>query len=687
MPESVSRFAISTAVALIAVVLFATAIFSGYHVASYQGTDENGYLLTAKRLATDGDIAKRTEGPNEFVGSNWVEAKEDVFYAKYPIGYPALCAVAYKLGGPSAVFLVNPVLAVLAVAGMFFLGRAMLNDFAGALAAIFLATNPMHAFYGISALSHTGAICFAIWGMYFIWRWAERGGWWNAILGAAFTAYTPSVRYTEALLVLPALAMVVWRCVETWRSASSANKYKEHPSPDLSPKRRGTSGSDATPIVQDVSTLPSVVSSPLGGEDKGEGSVSTTRPRPRLRLLPWGQLVVMALVGIVVLSPLLIQHWVAYGSPFTSGYSLCGESTGFGWKWFDKNWKLMLNRMDTPGLFLIFPLGIAGLGYLVVHRPRLGVFLALWAIPSLLLYTAYYWAPEGDGPWYIRFFVSIFPPLIVSALALLCVAVKSRPAWNIVIGLFAILVAGVNLNETGRQLDKKVDGLVFAKTLMETVHEKLPNGSVVLSDESVLNYIEFAGNYKLYSTGAYERSSLLGRTKVLKDNEPHPFQRKKAKDIEDWLGNKTDAQLNDLLQDRLARQLADGHSVYVIASQGNLSRWRGRLSDRFQFSLIDECVEAKVNQKGEVNVSSWSLHELKPVSADALTVAKASKTLETKVDQMRFRIDVLRSEYNQQFPGAKESMAKITDMEKQMRDTQEELKRARQKEKTLAKSP
>src|ERR1051325_7967268 len=208
MTDPFHRFSWRTIAVLMAVVALGSAILSGYSVASYQGTDENGYLVTAKRLALHGTVAKRTADPNEFISGNWVEARENVYVAKYPIGYPALCAVAYKLGGASAVFLVNPILALLAVVGCFFLCRAMLGDFAGALGAIFLATNPMHAFYGISALSHAGAICFAVWGMFFIWRWSEQGGWWNAILGSALTAYALEVRYTEALLACPALAMV-----------------------------------------------------------------------------------------------------------------------------------------------------------------------------------------------------------------------------------------------------------------------------------------------------------------------------------------------------------------------------------------------------------------------------------------------------------------------------------------------
>lgn len=645
MTEPESPFSIRTTLALLLVTALAGLVVGGYFVASYQGTDENGYLLTAKRLATTGDIAKRTDDPNEFISGNWVEARDGEYYAKYPIGYPLLCAIAYKLGGPSAVFLINPILAVMAVVGMFFLARAMLGDFAGALAAIFLATNPMHAFYGISALSHSGSICFATWGMYFVWRWSERGGGSNAILGAAFTAYATSVRYTEALLVLPAVAMVIWRCVEMCRSRS--------------------------PNREEEQRLPF-----------GERLLQSFRRG--VRSLPWGQLAAMALVSLIVLTPLLIQHWVAYGSPFVSGYSLCGESTGFGWKWFEKNWRLMLSRLDSPGLFLLFPLGVAGLCCLAAVRAKLAVFLSLWIVPGLLLYTAYYWAPAGEGPWYIRFFVSLFPPFLVSALALLFVAGRPGPTWNVAVGCFALLVAGVNLRETQGQLDRKADQLRFTKSLTEAVRATLPEGSVILSDEHVLNYLEFAGDYRLYSQGAYERNALVRKTKVLNDDEPHPFHREKARDLMKWLGKKTDAQLNELLRQKLSAQLAEGHAIAIVTSQGQLARWRGRLSDGFQFRTVAEPVEVRQNPKGEPQTNSWILCMVEPIDRDVLAAARESKQLEAKLDQLRFRIETMRSEYNQQFPGAREMWSRINDLEKQSRDMNEELKKARARERAVA---
>ena len=339
------------AAALGVVVLFVV-MLAGFFVPTYEGTDENGYMLTGKRLAAKSDVAKRTSDPYEFISGNWVEAQPGIYYAKYPVGYPALVALAYRLGGADATFWVNPVLATLAVLGIFVLGRALWNPLLGLFAAILLATNPLHAQFSLSALSHTGSLCCAVWAMYFTWRCWERGGMWNAMLAGALAAYGISVRYTEALLFIPIAVAVVWR----WRTTKQ-------------------------PVWRDAAAL-------FFG------------------------------AGVAIL-PLVIQHWIAYGSPFITGYTLCKESTGFGWKWFQENWWLMLERMSGSGLVLLFPLGLAGLVLLCLRDVKRGVLLSAWVWPSLLLYSAYYWAPQGDGWGYVRFFVSVFPALILGAVALL----------------------------------------------------------------------------------------------------------------------------------------------------------------------------------------------------------------------------------------------------------------------------
>jgi hypothetical protein len=154
--------------------------------------------------------------------------------------------------------------------------------------------------------------------MFFLWRWTQSGGWCNATLAGAFTGYACTIRYTEALLLLPVAAMIAWR----WREAK------------------------------------------------------------------WSEVVVMIAAAAAVVAPLAIHHWLAFGAPWRTGYALCGESTGFSWEWFKNNWWLMVTRLNSPGLMLIFPVGLVGIGYLAAHDQK-GDAVGIMGIAATLLYTAY----------------------------------------------------------------------------------------------------------------------------------------------------------------------------------------------------------------------------------------------------------------------------------------------------------
>jgi hypothetical protein len=601
----------SAPVALAIVALFC-ALLSGYHVASYDGIDENGYLITARSLATKGDSGKVLDDPNEFVSGNYVLADNGSYYGKYPLGYPALCVLAYKLGGPTAIFLVNPILAALAVLGTFFLGRAMMGEFAGALAAILLATNPLHAYFANSALSHSGSICFAVWGMFFLWRWTESGGKWNAFLAGALSAYASTVRYTDGLLVLPIIAMVAWRY------------FKVEAPADLQPVAR--------------------------------------------------EFILMIVSALIAVMPLLIHHWRAFGAPWVTGYSLCGESTGFGWKFFKENWWLMLTRMDTGGLILLFPLGLVGLAYLAIHDAKRGLLLGLWAVPGLLLYSAYYWAPQGDGPGYVRFFVSVFPPLILSALALLCFAVRARPWWwEVGLGAFVAVVATANLREATHQLNRQMDRLLFDKETSERVRDKLKDGAVIVASDRLLNFIEFAGDWHLYPLETFDRGAIQNRIKNLKDNDPRPFQRRKAEKLAETRGQKSDSDLTQEQRDLIKKQLAAGREVAMIMPKDQYRRARGRLGDKFEFDPLIEWTEIRYGAKDtDLNYTAWALYRIKSRTSKPASVAD----LEQQIDELDARLRDERADFDARFPGGQAAWTKVQDTEHDLRDLRDKLKKA-----------
>jgi 4-amino-4-deoxy-L-arabinose transferase-like glycosyltransferase len=612
------------------VVGFFCLMMAGYYVPAYNGTDENGYLCSARRIALTGDSAKYTAHPLEHVSGNVVQVGDSTFYAKYPLGYPWLCAAAIKLGGDDAAFLVNPILAALAVLGMFLLARAMINPFAGVLAALLLATNPLHAQFGLSALSHSGAICFAVWSMFYLWRWVQNGGRVNAFVAGGLASYTYAVRYTEALLFLPLVAMVIWR----------------------------------------YCTLP-------------EGASPTERQSFVRR---WRrEVLLMAAGAFLLVLPLLIHQWIAFGRPWRTGYDLCGESTGFGWKWFQDNWWLMLNRMNSPGLLLIFPLGVIGLAYLLTHDPKRGVLLGLWAIPAVLLYTAYYWAPQGDGVGYARFFVSVFPPFIVSALALLVAVSRPRPVWTVALGVFIAIVASFNLHDAFPELENQQGRLLQVEETNAIVRRQVPEGSIVVAGYGSLDDIEFLGNYEMYAAETFDRKAIQNRLKILEDHDPHPIQRDKVKSLARLVGDMSDAQLAKMQQSLLATNLAAGRPVSLLCTSDQFRAIRGRLGETFDYDRTAEWVRATWPKNAAAPQQvTWDLYRLQPRRKQR----PATETLagvDEKIDLLQFRIRTLNDDFDLHYAGARKMWDEINESEKQLKELRDAAKKL--SEKKLKKPP
>ncbi|MCG3150057.1 MAG: hypothetical protein PCFJNLEI_03524 [Verrucomicrobiae bacterium] len=655
MPHSNRQNAQASLAVALMVALFA-AILAAFYVPAYEGVDQNAYLCSARRLVLTGSTAKHTAHPLEYVSDNMVQTGEGVYYPKYPLGYPWLCAVAYRLAGPEAVFLVGPALVLLAGVGIFLLATAMIgredrraacamgqdrrachtvspvngqaesdetrffanarstlgNPFAGVLAAILLVTNPWLLLFGIASSSHPGSVAFAVWGMYFLWRWTQRGGWGTALAAGALTAGAYTMRYSEALLVFPVVAMMVWRYC----------------------------------------------------------AVRNDMPPGRRQLHQWFRDVSLMVVGAaVVVTPLLVHHCVAFGGPFRTGYGLCGESTGFGWQWFRVNWWLMLTKLTGPGLFFVFPLSVAGLGYLVTHdRPR-AMLLGLWIVPPWLLYTAYYWAPDWDWtvPVYLRFFMSLFPALIICALILLLEVVKPKPAWSVGVGVFVAMTATFNLRTAVGELGKWSEKLQGIQTMGERVRRHVPDGAILVSSADVLNSLEFVGNYELYSVQTFDRNLLTWRTGTLTKPGPHPFQARKAQYLVDTLGHLSNRQLAALQQSLLASNLAAGREIAVVTTPEGLRQLRGRMGEAFRYHSLTEWYQVAFGKNGEMRPTAVALYRLEPRGSHR-PAPESRAALEEQVDWLQFRVQMLREEYDDKYPGARQKWEVVISGEQQLRE-------------------
>ena len=145
--------------------------------------DEVAYLFQAKTMALGRLFVPSPAFPDSF----WFPFVLDYQgrrFGKYPPGWPAVLAIGVRVGVP---WLVNPLLATVALYLVYRLGQTFYDERIGLLAAILGLVSPLFLVLGGSFLSHMATLVWLLlFSLWFIWV-VQRGGWWFAIgAGMAF---------------------------------------------------------------------------------------------------------------------------------------------------------------------------------------------------------------------------------------------------------------------------------------------------------------------------------------------------------------------------------------------------------------------------------------------------------------------------------------------------------------------
>jgi hypothetical protein len=433
---------------------------------AHPGTDQNGYLVGGKMLADHGSTSYSPPDVYGFVGRMWFGVdwgtEKERFYPKYPLGLPAIYAILLLVSpehGTQWAHLVSPVCMSLALLGAYLFARQILGSFAALMAALLLATSPVTLGLTNNPNSHASTLFFVTWGMFFLMLFWKRGGHylWGALAGL-FLGYAATIRYTEALLVLPIafVAFMVFRRQErkSWYRAG-------------------------------------------------------------------------ALIGAwaLPLAVLVLFNLIAFGA--ITGYDPTKESTGFGWEWFSDNWEVMLRQMHQTGLFFVFPFGVAGLVWMFWWNWRVATMLTAWALPSILLYTAYYWAPDTMGTGYMRFFLTVFPPLLAAGMWVLLHGITDSrsvlPRYVVVLAIVTLAV-GVNVVNATDFLESDARSSRQLHESATKIMESAPAGAVLFSEQRFLNHLQFVGDYTLYGIDVFQREPIARQAQNMRMDEPDPYQ-------------------------------------------------------------------------------------------------------------------------------------------------------------------
>ncbi|MEI8197793.1 MAG: YbhB/YbcL family Raf kinase inhibitor-like protein, partial [Phycisphaerae bacterium] len=104
--------------------------------------DASGYCVQTRLLATEGQTWFARESPLQYVNHHWLNTGADHYFSQYPPGLSAISAGIFRVAGPTAALLVNPVLASLTLLGVFLLCRLWIGPGWGLLATAVMAVNP-----------------------------------------------------------------------------------------------------------------------------------------------------------------------------------------------------------------------------------------------------------------------------------------------------------------------------------------------------------------------------------------------------------------------------------------------------------------------------------------------------------------------------------------------------------------
>lgn len=409
-------------------------------VPAHQGVDQNGYLYGGLQFAQNHSMAYVPADPYAYVGAMWVGTTNlGVYYPKYPLGLPFLYACMIWAGGlPAGLtwsYLVSPVCMAMAMVGAYLLMRRVLRPVESLLGMLVLMCSPVTLALWNNPNSHANCLVCVCWGMWFLTGWWQRGGLWRARMAGLLLGYAAAIRYSEGLLLLPILLAIAipWPGVMWARGRSRDRGFQAKRC------RQGDSLIDSPPAEPSHSQGTWQVGDAM---DSGRPSAWSIAGR-------WRQGLVMLCWWALPLSIVVMFNMCWFGT--LTGYDPTNESTGFALKYFVDNWDNALRQLNSTGLIFLMPVCLMGLVLMLIRRWRWGLMLLIWIVPNLLLYSFYYWAPDTTNVGYLRFFLTVFPGLVICGIGLISdlgrgVHLSDRAAgWCTasLAGLSAMIISGV----------------------------------------------------------------------------------------------------------------------------------------------------------------------------------------------------------------------------------------------------
>ena len=295
-------------------------------------------------------------------------------------------------------------------------------------------------------------------------------------------------------------------------------------------------------------------------------------------------------------------NWFTVGS-FT-GYDSTNESNGFSLQYFVDKWDFAINQIYLLGLFVIAPLGIAGLVLMYRGGWRRALIFTTWALPGMFLYMTYYWGQNVPGVWYLRFFLTLFPALIIAAMYLLR---NTQPAVGrsilapLAAGMLVAASAAVglwgSLDDLVREHRGNMNLHYSAREILSHVKPSTGGPPMMIADQGMfpqlLQYMQFMCDADWYASdifavragGGFGLAGVLDRSKP-GENTPTGLQPERLEYIDAIRKDKTDADFITDARHLMDQALSSNRRVYVILAPDAVEFFRHRFINT-PFAMVE----------------------------------------------------------------------------------------------------
>jgi hypothetical protein len=558
-PEPRRQRWLGTLVAIAIAAIFALGVCTRLYNPAHDGVDQNGYLVGGKQYAHSLSTGLKLDHPLGFVGNMWVyNPTTETYYPKYPIGLPMIYATSLKLFGDAPDSL----------------GRHLCH-----------AVSPLMATLGLLA---TFALGRAIAGTY---------------AGLLSMLMMLGCQYTLPFSINPnshatSFAVVTWGMFFLFRFAQTA-----------SPWRGAIAGlllgfAVLVRYTEGLLLLPMLV--------VAFGTMRWTN---------WRAYLIAAIPFAAWALPVFYQvafNWFALGT--LTSYGPTNESTGFSWQVLVGDWDRTIRTINDNGLYFVAPIGLLGLLAMLFLQTRSALLLVTWVLPSLLLYGAYYWAPNVSSS-YGRFFYTQFPAIVVAAAWAMCTFVREttststtgsrlaiawrRGACTVAIAAvvaFAIAVPALRTSlapdamfmpvNVGAQSRNAANLAAMTRDLVAVA----PPGSVVVSERTLAQHFQFAGDWRMFDHEMFSQGTMarmLDRSRRENPDDPDPIDPGRIESLKGFYKDKDDAALTNEFEKLALGSFATGQRVFVVLRESNWVPFRSRFVDgKFEATTRVRFVEA-----------------------------------------------------------------------------------------------